>query len=138
MGYHIVWKSPKMSNLNLSILAFSTKNSSNWPIFGIFNELLSNQNVNVARFARNVELIRLLCRKACFKPNIRQTMFRLFASLWNMCSPCLLRSSIVIKFQRNVALEMKRFVIRSDILSNVHLRDRNAKQSHRKNHRRTA
>ena len=44
-----------MSNLNLSILAFSTKNSSNWPIFGIFNELLSNQNVNVARFARNVE-----------------------------------------------------------------------------------
>ena len=60
-------------------------------------------------------------------------MFRLFASPWNMCSPCLLRSSIVIKFQRNVAaLEMKRFVIRSDILSNVHLRDRNAKQSHRK------
>ena len=24
-------------------------------IFGIFNELLSTQNVNVARFARNVE-----------------------------------------------------------------------------------
>ena len=44
-----------MSNLNLSILAFSTKNSPNSPIFGIFNELLSNQNVNVARFARNVE-----------------------------------------------------------------------------------
>ena len=26
-----------------------------WTIFGIFNELLATQNVNVARFARNVE-----------------------------------------------------------------------------------
>ena len=26
-----------------------------WPFFGIFNELLSTQNVNIARFARNVE-----------------------------------------------------------------------------------
>ena len=26
-----------------------------WTIFGIFNQLLSTQNVNVARFARNVE-----------------------------------------------------------------------------------
>ena len=31
------------------------KNSPKWTIFGIFNELLSTQNVNVARFARNVE-----------------------------------------------------------------------------------
>ena len=31
------------------------KISSKWTIFGIFNELLSTQNVNVARFARNVE-----------------------------------------------------------------------------------
>ena len=31
------------------------KNSPNWTIFGIFNQLLSTQNVNVARFARNVE-----------------------------------------------------------------------------------
>ena len=31
------------------------KNSPNWPFFGIFNELLSTQNVNAARFARNVE-----------------------------------------------------------------------------------
>ena len=31
------------------------KNSSNWTIFGIFNELLAIQNVNVARLARNVE-----------------------------------------------------------------------------------
>ena len=30
------------------------KNSPKWTIFGIFNELLSTQNVNVARFARNV------------------------------------------------------------------------------------
>ncbi len=31
------------------------KNSSKWTIFGILIELLSTQNVNVARFARNVE-----------------------------------------------------------------------------------
>ena len=30
------------------------KNSQKWTIFGIFNWLLSTQNVNVARFARNV------------------------------------------------------------------------------------
>ena len=30
-------------------------NSPQWTIFGIFNELLSTQNVNVARFNRNVE-----------------------------------------------------------------------------------
>ena len=31
------------------------KNPPKWIIFGIFNKLLSTQNVNVARFARNVE-----------------------------------------------------------------------------------
>ena len=31
------------------------KNSSKLTIFGIFNELLSTQNVYVARFARNIE-----------------------------------------------------------------------------------
>ena len=31
------------------------KNSPNWVFYGIFNQLLSTQNVNVARFARNVE-----------------------------------------------------------------------------------
>ena len=31
------------------------KNSPKWTIFGIFNEFLPTQNVNVARFARNVE-----------------------------------------------------------------------------------
>ena len=31
------------------------KNSPKWTIFGIFNKLLSTQNANVARFARNVE-----------------------------------------------------------------------------------
>ena len=62
--------------MNFSILAFSTNfwpiktdmsGNSVWPqalgfqklaklsIFGIFNELLSTQNVNVARFDRNVE-----------------------------------------------------------------------------------
>ena len=64
-----------MSHLNL-ILVFSTnffplkvtclvalfdrkfqcfKNSPKWTNFGIFNELLSRQNVNVARFARNAK-----------------------------------------------------------------------------------
>ena len=66
----------KMSHLNFSILAFSPffvllkltclvtlfdrklqvfKKSPKWTILGIFNQLLSTQNVNVARFARNVE-----------------------------------------------------------------------------------
>ena len=36
------------------------KNSPKWTIFCIFNELLSTQNVNVARFARNVEWYFLL------------------------------------------------------------------------------
>ena len=65
-----------MSHLNFWILAFSTNfcpfktdlsGNTVWPqalgfqklaklsIFGIFNLLLSTQNVNVARFARNVE-----------------------------------------------------------------------------------
>ena len=33
------------------------KNSPKWTILGIFNELLSTQKVNVARFARNVEWV---------------------------------------------------------------------------------
>ena len=32
-----------------------SKKSPKWAIFGIFDELLSTQYVNVARFARNVE-----------------------------------------------------------------------------------
>ena len=61
-----------MSHLNFWILAFSTnfcpiksdlfdrklqffKNSPKLTIFAIFDELLSTQNVNIARFARNVE-----------------------------------------------------------------------------------
>ena len=32
-----------------------SKNSSKLTVFGIFNELLSTQNVNVARFARNLK-----------------------------------------------------------------------------------
>ena len=63
---HIVWKSPKMSHLNF--LNYSISNNFLFYlvtlfdlklvkliIFGLFNELLSTQNVNVARFARNVE-----------------------------------------------------------------------------------
>ena len=71
---HSVWKSPKMSHLNfgifhpfLSYLKLTClvtlfdrklqvfKKSPKWTIFGIFNELLSTQNVNVARFARNAK-----------------------------------------------------------------------------------
>ena len=75
---HIVWKLLKMFHLNFWILAFSinfchnkTDLSGNtvwaqasdfqklakWAIFGIFDSLLSTQNVNVAHFARNVELV---------------------------------------------------------------------------------
>ena len=73
---HIVWKILKMSHLNFWILAFSPnfcpiktdlsgntvwpqasgfQKPSKWTILGIFNQLLSTQNVNVARFAHNVE-----------------------------------------------------------------------------------
>ena len=61
---HIVWKLPKMSHLNFWILAFppifdKSDQSSNtvWPqaLGLVFNELLSTQNVQVARFASNVE-----------------------------------------------------------------------------------
>ena len=61
-----------MSHFNFSILTFSTnfcllkvtylvtlfdrkQKLVKLTIFGIFNELLSTQNVNVARFARNVK-----------------------------------------------------------------------------------
>ena len=40
-----------LSDRKLQVL----KNSPKWTICGIFNELLSSQNVNVARFACNVE-----------------------------------------------------------------------------------
>ena len=73
---HIVWKLHKMSHLNFGILAFSInfvlikltclvtlfdrklhvfKTSPNMSIFCICHELLSTQNVNVVRFAHNVE-----------------------------------------------------------------------------------
>ena len=72
---HNVWKLLIMSHLDFLILAFSTnfcsiesdlsgntvwpqalgfQNSPKQSIFGTFNKLLSTQNVNVARFARNV------------------------------------------------------------------------------------
>ena len=69
---HSVWKILKMSHLNFSIVAFSTNfcpiktdlfgntvwqaslKLSKLTIVGIFNQLLSIQNVNVAHFARNV------------------------------------------------------------------------------------
>ena len=69
-------KTAKMSHFQFSILAFSTiysfikidlsgntvwpqasnfKNSPKLNIFGIFNTLWATQNINVARFARNIE-----------------------------------------------------------------------------------
>ena len=83
-----------MSHLNFWILAFSTnfwpiksdlsgntvwpqasvfKNSPNWIIFGIFNQLLSPQNVNVARFARNFGLRHFLAFLMIFKKNCHPT-----------------------------------------------------------------
>ena len=68
---HSVWKSQIMSHMSFSILALLQMTclvcNTVWPqatvfkispkltIFGFFNELLSTQNANVARFARNVE-----------------------------------------------------------------------------------
>ena len=73
---HSVWKSPKCCiwifefwhflsifvqlKLTCLVTLFDRKlqvfkNSPKLTIFGIFNQLLSTQNVNVARFARNVE-----------------------------------------------------------------------------------
>ena len=69
---HIVWKSLKMLHLQffppifvlLKLTCLITlfdrklqvfKNLPKWTIFGIFNQLLSAQNVNLVRFARNVE-----------------------------------------------------------------------------------
>ena len=45
------------------------KNSPKWPLFGIFNQLLSTQNGNIARFARNVKCdflgdFQTLCQRA--------------------------------------------------------------------------
>ena len=78
---HIVWKSPKMSQLIFWILAFSTnfvllrltclvalfdrklqffKKSPQLTNIGTFDKLLSTQNVNVARFARNVLMLLFL------------------------------------------------------------------------------
>ena len=69
--WHSVWKSPKMSvfqflALSTNFCPIKSELSGNtvWPQASgfqklakltIFNELLSTQNVNVARFARNVE-----------------------------------------------------------------------------------
>ena len=68
---HSVWKFLKQFRLNfppifvlLKLICLVTlfdcklqvfKNSPEWTIFGVVNQLLSTQNVNVARFARNVE-----------------------------------------------------------------------------------
>ena len=84
--FHSVWKSPKMSHLNFWNLAFSNhfcpiksclSGNTVWvvasvceklaklSIFGIFIELLSTQNRNVACFARNVE-----CDFFCYFPTL--------------------------------------------------------------------
>ena len=73
---HIVWKLLKMSHLTSSTIVFSTnfcpikmtslvtlffpqalsfQKLAKIDHFGIFNQLLSTQNVNVARFARNIK-----------------------------------------------------------------------------------
>ena len=56
---HCVWKLLKMSHLNLVILFDCKlrvlKNRQNWSFLAFFMNLLSTQNVNVARFARIIE-----------------------------------------------------------------------------------
>ena len=71
---HSVWKILKISHLNLTFsnncctiktdlsgntvwpqVSKISKNLPKWTIFGVFDKLLSAQNVNVARFACNVE-----------------------------------------------------------------------------------
>ena len=93
---HSVRKSLNMSHLSFSILAFSTifcpikidlSGNTVWPqaldfqklaklaIFGIFDELLSTQNVNKARFARNVECDFLAIFKHCaFKTKTKKIL----------------------------------------------------------------
>ena len=94
-------KLPKMSYLTYLIFAFSTtfcpmkidclatlfdrkllvsKNSPKWIIFGIFHQLLATKNVNVARFARNVEWdffceFQTLCFLSSFKAWEKDTFF---------------------------------------------------------------
>ena len=56
------------------------KKSPKWTIFGIFNELLSTQNGNVARFARNVECD-FLCgfQPLCLSMNVKV----IYATRWS-------------------------------------------------------
>ena len=56
MHMHSVWKSLKMSHF---------QKPAKLTVFGIFTELLSIQNVNVARFARNVECDFFVIFKHC-------------------------------------------------------------------------
>ena len=44
-----------MSHMSFTIMVFIVNFCSKYRQIGIFNELLSTQNVNVARFARNIE-----------------------------------------------------------------------------------
>ena len=102
---HIVWKLLKVSHLNFYFWHFPPnlsclvtlfdrklqifKNSPKWTILGIFNKLLSTQNVNVARFAHNVEWdffcdFQTPCPRLLF--SLRKTIsttFVLFTSFYN-------------------------------------------------------
>ena len=44
-----------VENHQKSIIFKVSEKCQNWPFFDIFNDFLSTQNVNVARFARNVK-----------------------------------------------------------------------------------
>ena len=63
---HSVWKSPKKSHLNFVIFHQFCRSFPKLTIFGVFNELLSTQNVDVARFARNDECdFFVICQTPC-------------------------------------------------------------------------
>ena len=50
-----IFKAGLSGNTVWPLVSSFSKTRQNWPFFGILKELLSTQNVNVARFARNVK-----------------------------------------------------------------------------------
>ena len=60
------------------------KNSPNWTLFDIFNELLSTQNATVARFARNVEWEFFFdFQTQCYSSFCQNLLFWTFNVVWS-------------------------------------------------------
>ena len=73
---------------NEHLVTIVFKNSPKWTIFGDFDKLLSTQNVNVARFARNVEWYFFFCdfqAPCCSRIFLqKKTKFPLCEQAWNI------------------------------------------------------